>query len=71
MFRKLWCDHEDQYLKLVDVGTWCPTFHTTNGLEDEDERTLIFKCRNCMKKRVKRTQIKTRGKYLLNYPHIL
>lgn len=58
MFKKMFCDHND--LNLVEKGKWRPTFHTTNGLADEDERDLIFVCDNC-EKRITHIQTKSYG----------
>ena len=67
LFKRLFCKHDFKH--LVKVGEWFPTFHTTNGLDDEDERILVFRCDEC-NKRLERKQIKVRGR-VINYKYIL
>lgn len=66
MFKKLFCHHDN--MKLVKKGEWFPSFHTTNGLDDEDERTLIFRCEDC-NKRITKKQVKSYGR-IMNFKDI-
>lgn len=59
MFKKLFCHHDLLTLKTIK-DDWFPTFHTTNGLDDEDTRQLIFTCDECGK-RLEKTQIRSHG----------
>lgn len=44
---RLACDHGELYVDRE--GDWIPTFETTNGLDDEDTRTVVYKCSDCAK----------------------
>lgn len=67
MFNRLLCHHDN--LKLIKKHEWIPTFHTTNGLDDEDERTLVFNCDECGK-RIEKRQIKSHGS-IMNFKGII
>lgn len=67
MFKKLLCHHD--FKTLIKKGDWFPTFHTTNGLDDEDERLLVFRCDECGK-RIEGKQIKSHGS-IMNYRDII
>jgi hypothetical protein len=56
ILKRLTCKHENA--KLIETSEWFPTFKTTNGIEDEDERVLVFKCPKC-KGTYKRVQVKS------------
>lgn len=66
MFKKIRCHHD--FITLIKKKEWLPTFYTTNGLDDEDERLLIFRCDNC-NKRIEKKQIKSHGT-LMNFKDI-
>lgn len=67
MFKKLFCHHDNEV--LIKKHEWFPTLRTTNGLEDEDERILVFRCSDC-NKRIERKQIRSFGR-LINYKDII
>jgi hypothetical protein len=66
MFKKLFCHHD--FTTIVKKGEWFPSFHTTNGLADEDERLLVFRCNDC-NKRIGKTQVKSHG-MVMNFKDI-
>lgn len=66
MFKKLFCHHD--FTTLIKKYDWFPTFETTNGLSDEDERLLIFKCDDCGK-RIEKKQVKSFGT-IMNFKDI-
>jgi len=65
--RGIFCDHINS--EVIHKFEWTPTFHTTNGLDDEDERTLLFECEDC-DCRIKRTQFKSGNGFIKNYRDI-
>lgn len=67
MLKRLFCHHDS--LTLVRSTEWFPTFRTTNGLDNEDERTLVLKCDECGK-RIERTQVMSHGS-IMNYREFL
>lgn len=42
------CSHD---YEIKDMHAWQPTFHTTNGLDDEETRTIDLVCSSCGQKR--------------------
>lgn len=58
MIKRLFCKHMSS--TLIRKGQWIPSFYTTNGLEDEEERILIFQCDTC-KKQIKKKQVRSYG----------
>lgn len=66
MLKNLFCRHDE--LVLRDKHMWNPTYHTTNGIGDEEERLLVFECRNCGR-RIEKKQIRSFGS-LMNFKDI-
>lgn len=60
MFKRLRCNHA---FDLTSIGKWYPTFETSNGLADEDERILKLECWQCGKKK-NVTQTMVRGEII-------
>lgn len=58
ILKQLFCHHD--FLDVIKVGEWFPTFHTSNGLDNEDFRDIICRCKEC-DKRVVKTQYMSHG----------